>query len=122
MKIQEKYNVFLLSRLYLKDYYKFVVNETNVSKSSDILLLFMYSMKKLYNLETVEYCSAIGEYGDECVKYLESVPNTPKDRDSLSFEDKVKLVSVCEGYAHAMNILSKKCMISNRLKEGKVDD
>jgi len=116
--MRKRYNIFIISRLYLLDYYKFVVKETNITKSSDALQLFMYSMKKLYDLDTVEYCEAICKYGDECVERLSKTEGTPTVRSHMSYEDKVKLVSVCEGYACATNLLSHKNIVNNRLKEG----
>lgn len=116
--MRKKYNIFIVSRLYLKDYYRFILNETNISKSSDAFSLFMYSMKKLYGLDSIEYCDAIDKYGDKCIEHLKKTEGTPKVRSKISFEDRVRIVSVCEGYAHATNILTHKYITNNRLKEG----
>lgn len=116
--MRKKYNIFLISRLYLKSYYNFILNRTNISKSSEAFSLFMYSIKSLYGLDTVEYCDAVSKYGDACIEYLKNVEGTPKVRDKMSFEDKVRLVNVCEGYALTIDVLTRKYIINGRLKEG----
>ena len=116
--MRKRYNIFIISRLYLKRYYNFLIKETKIRKSSDAYTLFIYSVKKLYGLESVEYCRAIDKYGDGCVKYLEATPDTPQNRKKLSFEDRVRIVSVCEGYAQATGILSYKYIKNGRLEEG----
>ena len=116
--MRKKYNIFIVSRLYLRDYYDFILKETNITKSSDAYSLFMYSVKKLYSLDCVEYCDVIDRYGDACVDRLKNTKGTPKVRSKISFEDRVRIVSVCEGYAQATNILTHKHIKNSRLKEG----
>ena len=116
--MRKRYNIFIISRLYLKRYYNFLIKETKIRKSSDAYTLFVYSVKRLHGLESVEYCNAIDRYGSQCIKYLEGTPDTPKNRKRLPFEDRVRIVSVCEGYAQATGILSYKYIMNGRLKEG----
>lgn len=116
--MKKRYNLFIISRLYLKNYYKFIIDNTNIVKSSDAYLLFMYSVKKMYGLESIEFCDAISKYGEECIKYLEATPDTPKNKKRISFEDKIRVVSVCEGYAQATGILTRKYIKNSRMKEG----
>lgn len=111
----KRYNIFIISRLYVKRYYKFLIEETNIKKSDDALGLFMYSIKKVYGLDTVEYSKAIDRYGKKCIKYLQETPDTPKNKKNVPFEDKVRLVSVCEGYATMTDILSNKVIRNSRV-------
>lgn len=115
--MRKKYNIFIISRLYLKSYYKFLITNTNIKKTEDAYSLFMYSMKKLYGLETYEYSSCIERYGDECIKFLNSTLDTPKVKNKIPYEDKVKIVSVCEGYAKAVGILTKEVIYNSRINE-----
>lgn len=114
----KKYNIFVISRLYLRNYYRFVVDNTNIQKSSDALILFKYSIKKLYKLDTIEYSSVIDRYGEECIAFLKDTPDTPQVISKMSYEDRVRIVNVCEGYAVATNILTHRSIVNNRLKEG----
>lgn len=114
--MRKKYNLFIISRLYLKSYYEFLIKDTNITKSSEAYLLFMYSVKKMYGLETVEFCDAISKYGEKCVKHLEATPNTPKNKKRVSFEDRVRVVSVCEGYAQATQMLTRKYIMNGRVE------
>lgn len=116
--MKKKYNLFIVARLYLKGYYQFLIKNTNIRKSSDAYTLFMYSVKRLYELESVEYNDSVDKYGEECVKYLDKIPETPKNKKKVSFEDRVRIVSICEGYAKATNILTRKYITNSRIKEG----
>lgn len=115
--MKKKYNIFIISRLYLKNYYKYLVNDTNVRKSDDAYSLFMYSIKKLYELDVIEYNSAIEKYGKECIEVLRNTPDTPKGKDlkSISFEDRIRIVSICEGYAKALGLLTYEAIVNGRL-------
>lgn len=113
----KRYNIFVISRLYLKRYYSFLIKKTKVDKTSDAYTLFLYSIKKLHGLEPVEYSETIDRYGNECVKYLNSTPNTPKNKSKLSYEDRVKITSVCEGYAQITGILTHRYIKNSRVEE-----
>lgn len=112
--MKKRYNIYIVSRLYLKNYYRFLLNETNVRKSSDAYDLFMYSIKKIHGLESVEYCGAISKYGNACIKALENTENTPKNKKNLPYEDKIRVVSLCEGYAQVTGLLSQKAILNGR--------
>lgn len=113
----KKYNIFIISRLYLKSYYKFLITNTDITKTEDAYSLFMYSMKKLYGLEVFEYSSCIEKYGNECIEFLNSLPDTPRVKNKVPYEDKVKIVSVCEGYAQAVGILTREVIGNSRIVE-----
>ncbi len=113
--MKKKYNIFIISRLYLKNYYRYLIVETNIRKSSDAYDLFIYCMKKIYGLDVIEYNSAIEKYGDECIEVLKSTEDTPKDVKDLSFEDRVRVVSVCEGYAKAIGLLTTEVIKNSRI-------
>lgn len=115
--MKAKYDIFIISRLYLKNYYRYLITDTVIKKSSDAYDLFMYSMKKLYNLEAVEYSSFIEKYGKECIEILSKTPNTPIDLKGISFEDSVRVMSVCEGYAKAIGLLTSEAINNSRIKE-----
>lgn len=115
--MRKRYNIFIISRLYLRNYYKYIIENTDIVKEDEAYSLFIYSMKKLYDLDTVEYSNSIVKYGEECIEYLRNIPDTPKNKETLSFEDRVRLVSVCEGYAEATKILTRKVIKNGRLKE-----
>lgn len=104
--MKKRYNIFIVSKLYLRQYYKFLINETNVRKVGDAYSLFMYSIKNLYKLDSCEYSPVIEKYGNKCIANLKETSNTPKNCDTFTFEEKVRLVSVCEGYISATGILS----------------
>lgn len=114
--MRKKYNIFIVSRLYLKNYYKFLITETNIIKSDDAFSLFMYSMKKMYGLEAIEYSSYIDKYGDSCIEYLKNLPDTPKNKMRISYEDRVRIVSLCEGYAQLTGVLSNKVIANGRMR------
>ena len=113
--MKKKYNIFIISRLYLKNYYRYLIVETNIRKSSDAYDLFIYCMKKIYGLDVIEYNSAIEKYGNECIEVLKSTEDTPKDVKDLSFEDRVRVVSVCEGYAKAIGLLTTEVIKNSRI-------
>ena len=115
--MNKRYNIFIISRLYLKRYYKFLVNETTVRKSDDAQKLFLYSMKKIYGLDTTEFGDVISKYSDKCIEYLKDTPNTPKDKSRVSFEDRVRIVSVCEGYIYASGLLTYKSIQGGRIRK-----
>lgn len=112
----KKYNLFILARLYLKSYYRFLVKETNIKKSSEAHTLFIHSMKRVYRLESVEFCPAVDYYADKCIEYLNNLPDTPKNKNNISFEDRVRLVSICEGYAKLTSDLTHKCISNSRVE------
>ena len=115
--MRKKYNVFIIARLYLKRYYDFVVKHTSITKSADAYKLYLYSMKKLYGLETTEYCKCIETYGERCVQYLAETPDTPKVRKRIPYEDKVRLISICEGYAQITGMLTYRYIKNGRLED-----
>ena len=114
--MKKKYNIFIISRLYLKNYYKYLITKTNIRKSSDAYELFMYCMKKIYGLDVIEYNSAIEKYGDECIAILKNTEDTPRDVKDISFEDSVRIISVCEGYAKAIGLLTTEVIRNSRIK------
>lgn len=116
--MRKKYNMFIISRLYLKSFYKFLVEKTNIRSSKESYNLFMYSIKKLYDLETVEYSESINKYGKDCIKYLSNTSGTPNNKENISYEDRVRLVSVCEGYVQATGLLTYNTIKNGRIKEG----
>lgn len=113
--MKKKYNIFIISRLYLKNYYKYLISKTDIQKSSEAYNLFMYCMKKIYKLDAVEYSTVIDKYSDECINELKSTKGTPKDIDIISFEDKVRVISVCEGYAKAIGLLTTETINNSRV-------
>lgn len=113
--MKKKHNIFITSRLYLKNYYKYLISRTDIQKSDDAYDLFMYSMKKIYNLDAVEYSSAIEKYGEECIKALKETEGVPKVTNSVSFEDRVRLISVCEGYAKAIGLFTSEAIKNSRI-------
>lgn len=117
--MKKAYNFFIISRLYLKNFYKFLIQKTDINNAEDAFSLFMYSMKKIYSLDTFEYSLSIEKYGDECIKILKSTKGTPTDKDirNISFEDRVRVVSVCEGYASAIGLLTAETINNSRMKE-----
>ena len=117
--MDKTYNIFIISRLYLKNYYKFLVTKTDITDSDEAFSLFMYGMKKLYNLDTMEFSDSISKYGDKCVDILRKTKNTPKKKNiqELSFEDRVRVVSVSEGYAKVIGLLTSEAIANSRMKE-----
>lgn len=114
--MKKKYNIFIISRLYLKSYYKFLITETNITRTDDAYSLFMYSMKKLYGLEAIEYSSYIEKYGDKCISFLKNLPDTPKNKVRVSYEDRVRIINLCEGYAQLTGVLSAKVIANGRMR------
>ena len=114
----KKYNIYIVARLYTKSFYKFLITETNVRSTNEANLLFVYSLKKMYGLDTIEYCSAINKYGGSCIECLSNVKGTPKNKEKVPYEDKVKLVSVCEVFVNVTGLLSYKAISGRRAKEG----
>lgn len=113
--MKKKYNIFIISRLYLKSFYNFLITETDIRSTKEAYSLFIYSVKKLYDLDTVEYSSAINEYGSACVEYLNNTPNTPVNKKKVPYEDKVRIVSVCEGYAQVTGLLTYRAINDGRV-------
>jgi hypothetical protein len=113
--MKKKYNIFIISRLYLKNYYKYLISKTDIQKSSEAYDLFMYCMKKIYKLDAVEYSSVIDKYSTECIKELKCTKGTPRNIDILSFEDRVRVISVCEGYAKAIGLLTTETIKNSRI-------
>ena len=116
--MKKKYNIFIISRLYLKKYHKFLINNTDIESTEDAYSLFIYSMKKIYGLDTIEFSSCIMKYGEDCIKFIRETKDAPdaKDLNCMSFEDKVRVVSVCEGYAQAIGILSEEFISNSRVQ------
>lgn len=113
----KKYNIFLVARLYLKNYYRFIVTKTKINKSDDAFTLFMYGMKKLYGIDTFEFGDVIKVYGESCIKTLKETEGVPyKKLKNASFEDRVKLVSVSEGYAKAIGLLTAEVIENSRVE------
>ena len=115
--MNKTYNIFIISRLYLKSYYKFLITKTNITNFKDAYTLFMYGMKKLYNLDTLEFNPCISEFGDECIEVLRKTKDTPKKKaiKELSFEDRVRIVSVSEGYAKVIGLLTDESIRNSRI-------
>lgn len=117
--MSKTYNIFIIARLYLKNYYKFLITNTDITDSEEAISLFMYGMKKIYGLDTVEFNASIGKYGAECIKALTKTKNTPKKKDikDISFEDRVRIVSVGEGYAKVIGLLTTEAIKNSRIRE-----
>jgi len=115
--MKKKYNIFIISRLYLKNYYKYLIAETDIRETDDAFDLFMYSMKKIYDLDVIEYNGDIERYGDNCIEVLKNTEGTPKEVKDLSFEDRVKIVGVCEGYAQAIGLLTTETIRNSRIDD-----
>lgn len=107
-----KHDIFRLSRLYLKSYYKFLVSYTDIVSGDEAYSLFMYSIKKLLGLEAIEYNDSIDRYGDKCVEYLGGIEGTPSN--DIDYFDKLNIVNVCEGYAKATGMLSSISIMNGR--------
>lgn len=100
-----KYNYNELARTYVKGFYKFLIQCTNIWDKEEAYILFRYSMHKLYDLEVNEISGSVLIYGDTCVEYLKNLKRTPKDISKISWEDRVHLFNYCETYLVTINIL-----------------
>lgn len=87
-----------LARQYVLGYNKFLEKYPCINDLSESYNLFMYSMKKVYNLEAVEYNDYIRNYGNDCIDYLSKLPNTPKRKDSIGLLDRCALMDLCSFY------------------------
>lgn len=110
----KRYNIFVIARLYFRRYFEFLIKNTNINKQGDAINLFIYSLKRLYGVDAVEYSEAIAKYGDSCIKYLGSTPKTPKVPLRVMFEDKIRIISICEGYAKISGLLSARSIKCGR--------
>lgn len=113
--MRKKYDIFIISRVYLRGYYNYLIKNTDINSTKEAYSLFMYSMKKLFNLETFEYSTYICKYGDDCVDFLDKLPGTPTNKNNISYEDRVRVISICEGYAKAVGILTREVINNSRL-------
>lgn len=112
----KKHNIFMISRLYVRNFYKFVIENTNITDTEEAYGLFMYCMKKLYNLDTIEFNNSIEYYSERCIEYLGSLPNTPINKDRIPYEDRVRTISICGAYIVATDILSNNFLVTGRLE------
>lgn len=93
-----KYNYNSLARTYVRGFYKFIVEYTNIWDREEAYILFRYSLKKVYGMEASEINEAVLQYGDQCINYLKDLPDTPKNINKISFEERVHLFDYCETY------------------------
>lgn len=100
-----KYNYNDLARTYVRGFYKFILEYTDIKNRTEAYLLFRYSLKKIFNIEVSEINEAVLKYGDRCVSYLKSLKGTPKSVENISFEDRVHLFDYCEIYLVTINML-----------------
>lgn len=100
-----KYNIFEVSSRYCRSYYKFLTRNTKVRSSREAKELFLYGMKKICNLDNSEWNKSIDRYGEDCINYLRGMEIIPRIEE-LSFEDRVKVVSVCEMYMDVTGLIS----------------
>ena len=98
VKQEHIYNMHVLARVYSKEFCRFLkrhkmkINETNAFE------LFVYSMKRLYDLETTEYNLEIRKYGERCINHLSKVKGIPKELRNATLEERINLIKCCKVY------------------------
>lgn len=108
-----KYNYNSLARTYVRGFYKFILERTNISKKEDAYILFRYSLKKVYGIEASEINGAVLQYGDKCIEYLSNLPDTPRNVSKISFEERVHLFDYCETYLTFLFLKGEREVVEN---------
>ena len=99
MKKQEHiYNIHVLARVYSKEFCKFLKRYKLKINENNAFELFVYSMKKLYNLEATEYNLEIRKYSEKCIIYLSKVKGIPADLRKSTLEERIDLIRCCKVY------------------------
>lgn len=99
-----KYDLRDIALIYAKGFNEFL-NSVKVLSKDEAYLLFSYSIKKLYDLETSEYNDVIGMYGERCVDFLSQLDGVPKRKDKLSFKDRCAVIDFSRGYWVASDVI-----------------
>ena len=57
--MRKKYNIFIISRLYVKNFYRFLVEETEIKTVKSGKRLFMWGIRKIYGMEATDWSRTI---------------------------------------------------------------
>lgn len=101
-----KYFLKDIALVYTRGFNDFL-NSVKMLDKDEAYLLFSYSIKKIYGIETSEFNSVISEYGERCINYLSNLKGVPKKDDKLSLKEKLSIADFCCGYWVASDIIKE---------------
>lgn len=111
---QFKYDILQVARKYVKSLFEFIIKKTNIMDCDEAMSLLLYCVKKIYLLDPIELSESTFTYGNECISYLNRLEEVPKNPVRVNYEDRVKLVYLCELYAEVSGIFA-----SDTIEEGR---
>lgn len=113
------YSIKGIVEKYVKEFIKFIeINNLSDVGGEDLSELFSYGVRVIYDIPYFKHNFYVDRYGDNCVKFLKKVKGVPKKSKRLSIEDKVNIVTMCNSYFLAVEILGENKGLKGCVNDG----
>lgn len=99
-------NIESLAKSYVLEFYKYLIKSTKIESRFEVYILFRYTMCEMFGLDSCIYGYPISEYGDDCVRYMNSL----KLGTVSKFSDRVALVDLSKCYLVALGAVYRDMM------------
>lgn len=94
------YNIKKVSTSYVRGFYDFINKKGFVigDNLEGLLGLLSYSLKKIYDLPSIDGNYYTCYHGEECVDYLKNIRGVPKNPKSVKMSDRFDIYNMSRSY------------------------
>ena len=98
--MKKEYNIFSLAREYVKIYFKFLIEETDISSKEKADKLFAYSISQFWlgRGDGKGLSSQEKDWARQIIKRFKEIPDAPKAPYRFSTMDRKNMVKIAVGY------------------------